>query len=122
MTINNVPINKGDCVICCATEHDGYHYIMSFAFKAEDINDDKVVCIFHEISFDDFVVGYYPENKILDNMYLPPAYDIYIVNENAMNKFISNIKSIDELDEDNVWEFFEQANQNAIKIIQKDRS
>ncbi len=122
MTINNIQINKGDCIVGCATSPGGYHYMLAFAFKAEDINDDKVVCIFHEISFDDFVVGHYPENKILDNMYLPPAYDIYIVDENAMKEFISNIKSTDELDEDNVWEFFEQANQNAIKIIQKYRN
>ncbi len=44
MTINNVEMNKGDCVIRCATEPGGYHYMIGFAFKAEDIKDDRVVC------------------------------------------------------------------------------
>ena len=63
MTINNVEIKKGDCIIACATEPGGYHYMLGFAFKAENVKDNKIVCTFHEISFDDFVVGYYPEQK-----------------------------------------------------------
>lgn len=120
MVINNVEIKKGDCVIACATSEGGYHYMLGFAFKAEDVIDNKVRCMFYEISFDDFVIGVYPEQKDLGDLDLPPAYDIYIVDEDAMNQYISKSQA-EDLDEDDVWEFFEQANKNAIKVIQKYR-
>ena len=120
MLINNMEIKKGDCIIACATEPGGYHYMLGFAFKAEDIKDNKVVCTFHKISSDDFVVGYYPKQIEFEELYFPPAYDIYIVDEDAMNTFISQVQS-ENLDEDEVWEFFEQANKNAVKTIQKYR-
>jgi hypothetical protein len=118
MVINNVEIKKGDCVIACATSEGGYHYMLGFAFKAEDVIDNKVRCMFYEISFDDFVIGVYPEQKDLGDLELPPAYDIYIVDEDAMNTYISQSKA-DDLDEDDVWGFFEAAIKHPIKTIHK---
>lgn len=120
MFINNMEIKKGDCIIACATCPGGYHYMLGFVFKAEDIKDDKVVCTFHEISYDDGFIGCYSEQKELTNMDFPPAYDIYVVDEDAMNNYISQVQA-EDLDEDEVWEFFEQANKNAVKTIQQYR-
>ena len=119
MLINKVEINKGDCVVSCATEPGGYHYMLGFAFKAEDIIDGKVRCMFHEISFDDFVIRDYPELHDLEDMYLPPAYEVYVVTEDAMNKFISQVQDHD-LDEDEVWEYFVEARKFALRTVYKD--
>ena len=118
MVINNVEVKKGDCVIGCATCPGGYHYMLAFAFKAEDIVDGKVRCTFHDISFDDFVIRDYPESREIEDLQLPPAYDIYVVPEDAMNHFVSQTQH-EELEENDVWNYFEEANKNAIAIIHK---
>jgi hypothetical protein len=121
MLINNVEIKIGDCIISCATEPGGYHYMLGFAFKAEYIKDNKVVCTFHKISSDDFVIGYYPKQIEFEDLYFPPAYDIYIVTDEAMNQYISQVQQMEDPSEDDVWNCFEEANKNAIKTIQKYR-
>ena len=125
MVINNIEVKKDDCIIGCATEPDGFHYMLAFAFKVGDIVDGKMKCMFHEISSDDHDVGYYPEQQTFEKLYFYPAYDIYMVPEETMNDFISEIASKFQtgnyLDEDEVWYAFEQANKNAIKTIQKYR-
>ena len=120
MVVNNVEIKKGDCIIACAIEPGGYHYMLGFAFKAEDIVDGKVKCTFYDISSDDFVIGVYPEQQELGDLFFPPAYDIYVVDENEMMAYVSAIQSMDDPTEDDVWDCFTKATQNALKAIQKD--
>ena len=121
MLINNVQIKTGDCIIACATEPGGYHFTLGFAFKVGDIVDGKTKCVFHDISFDDFVIKDYPEVHEFGDLHLPPAYDIYIVTEDAMNQYISQVQQMEDPSEDDVWNCFEEASKNAIKTIQKYR-
>ena len=121
MLINNIELKTGDCIIACATEPGGYHYMLGFAFKVGEIINGKTKCMFHEISSDDFDIGYYPEQQELGDLSFPLAYDIYMVTEEAMNQYISQVQQMEDPSEDDVWNAFEAANQNAIQIIQKYR-
>jgi hypothetical protein len=121
MLINNVEVNTGDCIIACATEPGGYHFTLGFAFKVGDVIDGKTRCVFHDISFDDFFIRDYLEFYEFGDLSIPLAYDIYIVTEKAMNQYISGVQQMEDPSENDVWNCFEEANKNAIKIIQKYR-
>ena len=120
MVINNVEIKKGDCVIGCAVCEGGYHYTLAFAFKVDNIVDDKVVCIFYIISFDDFIIrGYHEKREFKDFVEFTCGYDIYIVNEDALDNFVSQVQNAENLEEDDVWNYFEAAHKDAIAVVQE---
>ena len=121
MLINNTEVKTGDCIIACAIEPDGYHYMLGFAFKIGEIIDGKTKCTFHCISSDDLVVREFSKLQEFGDLSFPPAYDIYVVTEESMNQYVNKIQQAGKLEEDEAWEYFEEANQNAIKTIQKYR-